>query len=140
MPTQPLDLLAHIGQLALRGQLPADRAELGRVLREAGFSDSVIDAGLQSVTGREALPSDRAVPVHHFSDEATRFLNALRDLGYVDESMEEEVLDALLADGSHRVELADVRRQVAAVLFDRRGELDKETQQYLDEEWRLAFH
>lgn len=73
-------------------------------------------------------------------DEGGRFLERLRELGYLDPPTESEVLDRITerVDGVARFE--DVRRMAAEVLFERQLELDQETLAFLDEEWRAIFH
>lgn len=133
-------ILAAIGRLTLEGRLPSDKAELSRVLIESGFDADEVRA---AVTGNRTPAPDeegRPTPILQLSDQATRLLNSLRDLGYLDDAAEDEVLDALLDEGHTVADLDAVRRHVAAVLFDRRADLDAEMQRYLEEEWRLAFH
>ena len=74
------------------------------------------------------------------SSSASRFLNALRDVGYLDDVLEDEVLDLVMTSPDGNVSLDDIRYRVASVLFDRQQELDHETLQLLQEEWRLVFH
>lgn len=144
-------------------QLRAGLAEDGAILTlaaEAGFTEEevrdAIKAAQRQVLGALPLAQEMAEPpaeprplaVAQLSDEATRFLNTLRDLGYLDDRMEDEVLDLLMSElpaGSSvfdlpNIELDDLRRHVATVLFDRQQELDAETLRLLEEEWRLAFH
>jgi hypothetical protein len=128
--------------------------------RAQGFSEAEVRDAIQAAQDqvKAALPvtehlmapaeEPRALRVAQLSDEATRFLNTLRDLGYLDDALEDEVLDLLLAElpgGASaadlpNIELDDLRPHVATVLFDRQQELDVETLRLLQEEWRLAFH
>lgn len=136
-------LLAHIGRLTLEGRLPADRAALASLLAEQGFTAADIEAALPAAAPGAASAVEgesQPVPMHQLSESATRFLNALRELGYLDDLAEDEILDALLQEHEGTVSLEDLRPHVAAVLFDRRGSMDAEMQRYLEEEWRLAFH
>ena len=129
--------------------MPSGRDELLVMLREAGFPEqeiaSALDrAGAPSAGGRPAGSQDaRPLRVAQLSDDATHFLNILRDLGYLDDAMEDEVLDQVMeefADARRNIELDDLRRHVAAVLFDRQYELDTEMIRFLEQEWRIAFH
>ena len=128
--------------------------------RAQGFSEAevrdAIQAAQDQVTAALPVTADlmtradeaRALRVTQLSDEATRFLNTLRDLGYLDDALEDEVLDLLMSElpaGAStadlpNIELDDLRPHVATVLFDRQQELDVETLRLLEEEWRLAFH
>ena len=144
----------------VRAGLPEDSDRLLELAREAGFSEEEIRDAIKAaetqilgaiplVADVAADPTDlRPMAVAQLSDEATRFLNTLRDLGYLDDLMEDEVLDLLMSElppGSSvsdlpNIELDDLRRHVATVLFERQQELDAETLRLLEEEWRLAFH
>ncbi|MEE2827779.1 MAG: hypothetical protein VX498_01210 [Myxococcota bacterium] len=141
------------------GGLPEGRERFLALIEEAGFTEQEFREALKAAEtqalGREAEASPspaveepRPLAVAQLSDEATRFLNSLRALGYLDDLMEDEVLDLLMAElpaGSSvhdlpNIELDDLRSHVATVLFDRLTDLDPETQRLLQEEWRLAFH
>lgn len=139
-------ILARVGELTLQGRLPAEPAALGRLLVEEGFDPGTVVAAL-----REALdpaepgvsprpPGSVGLDVAQLSEDATRFLNVLRDLGYLDDEMEDEVLDSLMAECGGNVGLDELRRHVAIVLFDRQYELEPETLRLLEEEWRVVFH
>lgn len=137
-----------------------DHSGLLERAQERGFSEAEIHEAIQAAQDQvaEALPvaaggvavpeEGRPVRVAQLSDEATRFLNTLRDLGYLDDALEDEVLDLLIselpsgvgASDLPNIELDDLRPHVATVLFDRQQELDAETLRLLEEEWRLAFH
>ncbi len=128
--------------------------------RAQGFSEAEVRDAIQAaqdqvtaalpVTAAPMAPADeaRALRVAQLSDEATRFLNTLRDLGYLDDALEDEVLDLLMSElpaGASaadlpNIELGHLRPHVATVLFDRQQDLDVETLRLLEEEWRLAFH
>ena len=141
----------------LRGGLPDEVTLLERA-RAEGFSESEIRDAIQAAQEQvlAAFPSPdegaaaegRPLRVAQLSDEASRFIVTLRDLGYLDDALEDEVLDLLMAElpvveGSQlrpNIELDDLRPHVATVLFDRQQELDAETLRLLEEEWRLAFH
>jgi hypothetical protein len=135
-------VLARIGQLSLQGQLPSERGGLLQVLVAEGFAEPDVLAALDEIGPRPAAPKPEALaaPVVQLSQEAGRFLSALRDLGYLDDDLEADVLDSLMAEAEGNVGLDALRRHVAMVLFDRQYELDAETLRLLEEEWRLAFH
>ncbi len=134
------EILAHVGRLVIGGRWPDSPEARLEALLSAGFDadDARLALGLPRVDG----PRRTEVPVLNLSDAASSFLVGLRDLGYLTADMEDHVLDLLLeeAPDSLNVGLEDVRRVVASVLFERQGELDKETRGFLDEEWRVAFH
>ncbi len=145
MTDRSREILAWIGREALRGNVPSGRDELVAVLRRAGFDLDEIAIALDgAVSGASRGPTEvQPLPVAQLSDDATHFLNVLRDLGYLDDAMEDEVLDHVMeefADGLRNVELDDLRRHVATVLFDRQYELDTEMIRFLEQEWRIAFH
>ncbi len=152
MTDRILEIVSFVGRLALAGEAPADRGELADILRAAGFDDLDIASALDGAADAPLPPiaAERAAPVDvlQLSDDATHFLGALRDLGYLDDVTEDEVLDYVMDEFAGRgtaerpanVELDDLRRHVASVLFDRQAELDPETLKFLQDEWRVAFH
>lgn len=140
------------------GGLPEGREHFLALIEEAGFTEQEFREALKAAEARALGATDlpdppapaeqRPLAVAQLSDEATRFLNSLRALGYLDDLMEDEVLDLLMSelpsgasvDDLPNIELDDLRCHVATVLFDRLKDLDPETQRLLEEEWRLAFH
>lgn len=140
-------ILAFVGRLAVGGELPDDPEALLQALVAAGFDANEVLAALESagVVAIDDPATDTrrsAVPMLDLSDEASSFLVGLRDLGYLTADMEDHVLDLLLDEVSDDgvVGLPGLRRAVASVLFERQAELDPDTQRFLDEEWRVAFH
>ena len=139
------EILAWIGRLAVSGQVPEDRGRQCEVLVEAGFLLADIEAALDSVSADGVVDLgpgglDGPADLSNLTSNATRFLNALRDVGYLDDALEDEVLDLVMATPGGEVSLDAIRHHVAAVLFDRQQELDHETLRLLQEEWRLVFH
>lgn len=133
------DILSYLAGLVLAGKVPEGREATVAALLAAGFGEQPVMAALASLP--LADPGERLrVPHARLSDEASRFLVALRDLGYLSEEMEDEALNALLVRDSGSISLADLKREVAGVLFEHQHELDSETLQLLEQEWRLAFH
>jgi hypothetical protein len=141
---EPRDVLAFVGRLAVQGRAPKDKAELLDLLDAAGFSAAVVERALGAPEERAARDRARrerlAVPIRRLTENATRFLNALQDLGYIDDLMEDELLDAAMAEWDGDIDLPRLRPHVAAVLFDRQYDLAPETLRFLEEEWRLVFH
>jgi hypothetical protein len=135
------EILAHIGRLAVAGEWPADPATRLELLVDAGFDPEGARVAL-GLPGDIGASRRNEVPVLNLSEDASSFLVGLRDLGYLTADMEDQVLDLLLEEAPEgdAVGLADLRRVVASVLFERQGELDRETLKFLDEEWRIAFH
>lgn len=141
---EPQDVLAFVGRLAIQGRAPADRGGLIELLTAAGFAPEIVEQALGTPDDRadraRARRERRTVPVRRLTDRATRFLNALQDLGYIDDGMEDIVLDSAMAESDGDIDLAQLRPHVAAVLFDRQYDLEPETLRFLEDEWRLAFH
>jgi len=135
-------VLARIGQLSLRQELPGERGGVLAVLLAEGYAESDVLQALQEMGPQGASPRAelQRAPLVQLSQEAGRFLSALRDLGYLDDLLEADVLDSVMAECHGNVGLDELRRHVAMVLFDRQYELDPETLRLLEEEWRLAFH
>jgi hypothetical protein len=141
---EPQDVLAFVGRLAIQGRAPAGRGDLLELLTAAGFAPEIVEQALGTPDDRadraRARRERRTVPVRRLTDRATRFLNALQDLGYIDDGMEDIVLDSAMAEWDGDIDLAQLRPHVAAVLFDRQYDLEPETLRFLEDEWRLAFH
>ncbi len=80
------------------------------------------------------------VPAVELDARAGRFLDRLRELGYLEPSTEGDILDRVseLAAGVASFEV--VRRIAAEVLFERQIELEHDAFALLDEEWRAIFH
>ena len=143
----------------LRTGLPEEAMLLQRAA-EQGFGEAEILEAIQAAQAQvlAAMPvvadvvsedhSGRPLQVAQLSDEASRFIGTLRELGYLDDALEDEVLDLLMAELPAQeagvklpnIELDHLRPHVATVLFDRQQDLDPETLRLLEEEWRLAFH
>ena len=145
MADRSREILAWIGRQALQGAVPGDRESLVSLLKNAGFREQDILAALDGADETPLMKGGTSGPlrVAQLSDDATHFLNALRDLGYLDDLMEDEVLDQLMeefTDAPRNIELDDLRRHVATVLFERQYELEPETIRFLEQEWRIAFH
>ena len=134
------EVLARVGQLSLAGDLPGDRAGLWALLRSEGFEPAELRAALGEAPRLDPRPETPPAAVVRLSDEATAFLNGLRDLGYLDDDLEDEALDSVMASATGPVELDAVREAVAVVLFERQYDLEPDTLRFLEEEWRLAFH
>ena len=143
MADRQAEILAWIGRKTLDGDLPEGESALEAALENAGFDADDIRSALR--TGDQTVPLEpkpgvRGIKITQLTDDATRFLNALRALGYLDDDLEDEVLDRVVEEGVQPVTLDVVRRHVATVLFDRQYELDPDTLRLLEEEWRLVFH
>ncbi len=134
------EVLARVGQLSLAGELPSERGAVWALLRSEGFESRALRAVLGEPPPAPPRTETPPVAVMRLTDEATAFLNGLRDLGYLDDELEDEALDAVMAEAVEPVTLDAVRRAVATVLFDRQYDLEPDTLRLLEEEWRLAFH
>ncbi len=146
MVDRQAEILAWIGRKSLQGELPTEVEGLLKALVEAGFEPAIIQEALSAAgvgDGAKAQAASRAgrgIKITQLTDDATRFLNSLRDLAYLDDDLEDEVLDRVVEEGVEPVTLDVVRRHVATVLFDRQYDLDPDTLRLLEEEWRLVFH
>lgn len=133
------EVLARVGALSLAGQLPDDRAAVWALLRREGFGDEALRAALEEPPPELSRDTPPA-PVARLTEDATAFLNGLRDLGYLDDELEDQALDVLMAEDGALVGIEAMRQAVATVLFDRQFDLEPDTLRFLEEEWRLAFH
>lgn len=74
------------------------------------------------------------------SDRAFRFLTILRELGIIDLTLEDEILNRLMMAQHGRIELEDVKRMAATVVFERQFDGTEEFTAVFDEEWRMLFN
>jgi len=137
------EILARIGRLAVAGELPGEQDTLVELLEAQGFVRDevleVLNSGEAELSGSE---SEQVPPARlaHLSEDATRFINVLRAVGYLDHVSEEQVLDLAMEENPGDIGLDEIRRHVAVVMFERQFEMDPETLRLLEEEWRLVFH
>jgi len=134
------EILAHIGRLAVSGQLPQGPGELLELLVAQGFDPAEVASVLAADGGQR--DSERVVGTRmaQLSEDATRFMNVLRAVGYLDDQSEEHVLDLAMAENPGDIGLDEIRRHVAVVMFERQFEMEPETLRLLEEEWHLVFH
>ena len=134
------EILAQIGRLTVSGQLPEGPAELLEVLVAQGFERDEVLSVLGPQADDSAKVAVAGLRMAQLSEDATRFMNLLRAVGYLDDSSEEFVLDLAIAENPGDIGLDEIRRHVAVVMFERQFEMDAETLRFLEEEWRLVFH
>ena len=86
-------------------------------------------------------------PIIELESRASVLLDALVDLGHLDESMLEQVNQALAAidkplneHGMASISLQDMRRVAAMALFERLPELDGEARRMIEREWGILFY
>ncbi len=137
------EILARIGRLAVAGELPEEQDALVVLLEAQGFLRdevvAVLSSGAADLCGADPEKSPPA-RLAHLSEDATRFINVLRAVGYLDHVSEEQVLDLAMEENPGDIGLNEVRRHVAVVMFERQFEMDPEILRLLEEEWRLVFH
>jgi len=73
-------------------------------------------------------------------ERAVRFLDQLRELGYLDPPTEVEILDRVCEQEPGVASFEVVRRMAAVVMFERQIDLDHDAFALLDEEWKALFH
>ena len=137
------EILARIGRLAVAGELPDGQEALADLLVAQGFArDQVLLVLGSDDVGGAGAGSSVSAPMRlaQLSTDATRFINVLRAVGYLDDLSEEHVLDLAMDENCGDIGLDEIRRHVATVMFDRQFEMDPETLRLLEEEWRLVFH
>jgi hypothetical protein len=73
--------------------------------------------------------------------KGSKLLDLLIDLGHLTEPMLQKINERLLRLPSidHRIELDDVRRVAAEVLFEHFEELPQHSQRTLEKEWSTLF-
>lgn len=86
---------------------------------------------------RKPRKRDRAHDEVALDAKAKAFLHALQDAGYLEGSLDVEVLDRLAQEAQGLARAEDVRRIAAQVLFER--QFDADLMQLLDEEWKAVF-
>ncbi len=86
-------------------------------------------------------------PIIELESRASVLLDALVELGHLDESTLEKVNQALSAiekplneHGMASISAQDMRRVAAMALFDRIPEIDGEAKRMIEREWGLLFY
>jgi len=86
-------------------------------------------------------------PIIELDSPASTLLDALVDLGHLDETTLEQVNQALSTiekplneHGMATIDLVDMRRIAALALFDRLPQLDGEARRMIEREWGLLFY
>lgn len=153
MNERVLTILRRIARTSLTGKAPG-REEVRQSLLGEGFTPREIDAAFRWLDRSEepARPGTPPAPDRARGDggtappgatlgpDAMAFLQMLRDLGYLDDRIEDEVLNRITAHAEGEVTLPLLRRMVAEVVFERQFELDSELLTLLDDEWKMVFH
>jgi len=80
------------------------------------------------------------VPVLSLSERAHSFLISLKELGLVDEEMEEEILNRLMLTVDAEIGLEDMKRTAAIVIFEHQFDLSEDYYGIFEEEWKLLFN
>lgn len=151
MNERVLSILRRIARTTLTGKAPA-RDEVRQTLLRDGYTTREIDAAFRWLDRSDdsSRPASSGAPVEPgqsslppgaaLTGAAMGFLQMLRDLAYLDDRLEGDVLNRLTAVANGEVSLADLRRAVAEVMFEHQFELDSELLTLLDEEWKMVFH
>lgn len=152
MNERVLSILRRIARTTLTGKAPA-RDEVRQTLLRDGYTSREIDAAFRWLDRSDesprpvASPGAPAEPGQPYpppgaalTGAAMGFLQMLRDLAYLDDRLEGDVLNRLTAVAEGEISLADLRRAVAEVMFEHQFELDSELLTLLDEEWKMVFH
>jgi len=86
-------------------------------------------------------------PIIELDSSASALLDALVDLGHLDEPTLEKVNQVLSTidkplneHGMAKISLDDMRRVAAMALFDRLPQLDGEARRMLEREWGVLFY
>ncbi|MEC7987838.1 MAG: hypothetical protein VX278_21910 [Myxococcota bacterium] len=85
---------------------------------------------------------DLKPPVHlQLTKEAQQFLDLLSNLGYLDSKSLQQLYQQLLHLRNHsgNIELDEVKRCTAEMLFHEKETLPKRVQRYLKADWNLLF-
>ena len=92
------------------------------------------------MTRRSSGPASGRTRAVDIEERAVRFLDQLRELGYVDPPTEVEILERVCELDPGVASFEVVRRMAAVVLFERQLDLDHDAFALLDEEWKALFH
>ena len=77
----------------------------------------------------------------NFSPEAQKYLQVLRTLNYLRPEISEPLFKKVLHHNRHsaQIELEELKRYVAIVLFEQKDSLPQRTQTYLLKDWKMLF-
>lgn len=157
MEVRLLKMLKIITAFGIDGfDQPPRRDEIVAALAEQGFWDFEISRmfewlrhllsepnfreQLDSLLSATADQGDGRVAAMSLSERAHSFLSSVRDLGLIDEAMEDEILNQLMMNSASQISFEDVRRTAAGVIFDRQFRAGEEYYGIFEEEWKLLFN
>lgn len=157
MEARLLRMLQILTQLGIEhGEDPARREEMAEALRREGFREFEITRMFEWLGEMRQQPDHAAqlsmllrvggeaagggVPMVALTERAHSLLSCLRDLGLIDEAMEEEILNQLMMGREGELSFEDVRRTAAQVIFDRQFRSGEEYYGIFEEEWKLLFN
>lgn len=74
------------------------------------------------------------------SEKAYGFLNSIKELGLVDDEMEDEILNRLMMMVDAEIGIEDMKRVSAIVIFERQFDANEDYYGIFEEEWKLLFN
>ena len=149
-----LDMLLVVEQFGPESwQDEEQRSLLEVTLRHAKFEPFEIQrlmAWLDQVVREPEFPAwwermvrnlhNEPTQVLRMTDRAHHFLTSVRDLGLIDSAMEEQILNQLMLATDDRLDLEDIRRTAARVIFERQFQSSEDYYGIFEEEWKLLFN
>jgi len=74
------------------------------------------------------------------SEKAFAFLAHLKELGLIDDAMEDEILNRLMTTEEQQVEFNSMKATAATIIFEHQFDLSEEYFGIFEEEWKMLFN
>ena len=87
-----------------------------------------------------ARDNEQGVQMLSLGREAQGFLDAVRELGLIDEAMEDDILNHLMLTHQGKISLSAMRRISAQIIFERQFRAGEDYYGIFEEEWKLLFN
>lgn len=149
-----LQIMANYGVERFEEEEP--RLQLRRELLERGFRELEIKRMFQWLKDLQQLPDyseqwerllamgareeEDGLAMLSLGEEAQGFLDTVRELGLIDEAMEDDILNHLMLTHKGNITLGAMRRISAQIIFERQFRAGEDYYGIFEEEWKLLFN
>lgn len=157
MRERVLAIMTLIAQYVMENRDPSAEVDIVEELLASGFEEEEIDAAFtwmetisQSLRPRAQLEESFVVPpqriytpeeVRAFTVEARGFLTRLRNLGIIDDPIQEEIIEKAMRMAEDEVGLKELKTITALVLLARsQDEWQRELDCIFEDDWSRLYH